>query len=253
MARAQLAHKLDQQAFATLREAVLRNGNSPAAVDAYFLMASIQEKQKPEDAMATYVQIADRFTQHARAPEALFRLAETTRRSRRPNRHADARTVLIDLVERYPRSAWVVRALVAKADIEEREEIRELDTLLGAPAAAALATWRQVAARDDGQAEREMALWKLGTLYEDAKQYDLAVEALTTLAERYPETRHDAWAGVARLCLDTSTSPSPPIETIGVAISPLASIIICGQVLMWTTLTCLMPQSARPSRQPSWR
>jgi serine/threonine protein kinase/TolA-binding protein len=199
VARAQLAHKLDQQAFATLREAVLRNGNSPAAVDAWFLMASIQEKQKPEDAMATYVQIADRFMQHARAPEALFRLAETTRHSRRPNRHTDARTVLIDLVERYPRSAWVVRALVAKADIEEREEIRELDTLLGAPASAALATWRQVAARDDGQAEREMALWKLGTLYEDAKQYDLAVQALTTLAERYPETRHDAWAAVARL------------------------------------------------------
>jgi tetratricopeptide (TPR) repeat protein len=199
VARAQLAHQLDDQAVATLREAVLRHGAAASAIDGYFLMASIQERQKLEDAMATYVQIADRFASHARAPEALFRLASATQRSRRATRETDARQILIGLVDRYTSSPWALRALIAKADIETREEIAELDPVLGAVAPAAIATWRRVLARGDATAEREDGLWRLGALYEDVKRHDLAVETLSTLAERYPNTRHDAWASVARL------------------------------------------------------
>jgi serine/threonine protein kinase len=199
VAQAQLAHRLDDQAVATLREAVLRHGAAPTAIDGYFLMASIQERQKLEDAMATYVQIADRFPAHARAPEALFRLASATQRSRRPTREADARQILTGLVARYASSPWALRALAAKADVEEREEIAELDPVLGVVAPAAIATWRRVLERDDAMAESEDALWRLGALYDRIKRYDLAAEAWSTLAERYPATRHDAWASAARL------------------------------------------------------
>jgi TolA-binding protein len=163
-------------------------------------MASIQERQKLEDAMATYVQIADRFPTHARAPEALYRLATATQVARRPNREADARQILTGLVDRYDASPWALRALLAKADIETREDIAELDPALGVVAPAAIATWRRVLARGDAHAEREEALWRLGALYQEVRRYDLAVETLTTLAERYPDTRRDAWASVARLC-----------------------------------------------------
>ena len=177
----------------------MRHGSAPSAIDGYFLMASIQERQKLEDAMATYVQIADRFPSHARAPEALYRLASATQAARRPNREADARQILTGLIDRYAASPWALRALLLKADIETREEIAELDPSLGIVAPAALTTWRRVLTRDDADGEREEALWRLGALYEDVRRYDLAVETLTTLAERYPNTRHDAWASVARL------------------------------------------------------
>jgi tetratricopeptide (TPR) repeat protein len=178
---------------------VLRHGSAPGAIDGYFLMASIQERHTLEDAMATYVQIADRFASHPRAPEALFRLASATERSRRPTRETDARQILSGLIDRYTNSPWALRALVARADIEEREEVNELDPVLGVVAPAAIATWRRVLDRDDAAAEREDALWRLGALYERIKRYDLAVDALSTLGERYPGTRHDPWPSAARL------------------------------------------------------
>jgi tetratricopeptide (TPR) repeat protein len=199
VAQAQLGHKLDDQAVATLREAVLRHGAAPSAIDGYFLMASVQERQKLEDAMATYVQIADRFPSHARAPEALYRLAVATQLARRPNRETDARQILTGLIDRYGASPWALRALLAKADIETRLEITELDPVLGTVTPAALVTWRRVLAHDAANGEREEALWRLGAFYEDVRRYDLAADALTTLGERYPNTRHEAWATVARL------------------------------------------------------
>jgi serine/threonine protein kinase len=199
VARAQLTHQLDEQALATLRDAVVRHANSAAAVEGYFLMASIEEPRKPENAMATYVQIADRFAQHARAPEALFRLAELTLRSKRANRSVDARAVLEGVATRYAQSPWATRALVAKGNLEERDEIREHDAVLAAPAPAAIASYRRVLARNPGRAEHEHALWRLAVLYEDLKRYDLAADTWTTLAERYADTPHDAWASAARL------------------------------------------------------
>jgi serine/threonine protein kinase/tetratricopeptide (TPR) repeat protein len=208
VARAQLTHQLDEQALATLRDAVIRHANSAAAVEGYFLMASIEEPRKPENAMATYVQIADRFADHVRAPEALFRLAELTLRSKRPNRSVDARAVLEGVATRYAQSPWATRALVAKANLEERDEIREHDAVLAAPAPAAIASYRRLLARNPARAEHEHALWRLAVLYEDVKRYDLAADTWTTLAERYADTPHDAWASAARLYERRLKNPS---------------------------------------------
>jgi len=200
IARAQVEHKLYEQALGTLRAAVAGNTNSPAAVDAYFLMASIQEtEEKPEDAMATYIQIADRFQDQPRAPEALFRLAQSTLRSRRSGKEADACKVLTTLVDRYRRGPWVGRALMFKADLEGRQQLSQYDDELRASVPTALVTYRRVAQRDGENPEREAALWKLGQLYEEVKRFDLAVQTYAALAERYPNTTYDVWASVAKI------------------------------------------------------
>ncbi len=200
IARTQVEHKLYDQAFGTLRDALTRSGNAEGAVDAYFLMAAIQEtQQKPEDAMATYLQIADRFQDHDRAPEALFRLAQATLQSRRRGKEEDARRVLTTLLQRYPGGPWLTRALMAKAEIEERRDIYEFDETLATMVPSALVTYRTVAARKGSPGEREDALWKLGQLYEQIKRYELAVEAYVALAEQFPATRHDAWMAAAKV------------------------------------------------------
>jgi len=200
IARAQVEHKLYDQALETLRVALARSGQSPEAVDAYFLMASIQvTQQRPDDAMATYLQIADRFQSDPRAPEALFRLAETTLHARRGGKEADARKVLATVVDRYPASPWCVRALMASGDLEEQLELTVPDETLGATVPAALVSYRRVAERETTSPEQERALWKLGQSYERIKRYDLAARSYTALAERFPDTRYEAWASAARL------------------------------------------------------
>ena len=142
---------------------------------------------------------ADRFSSHGRAPEALFRLALATLTSRRSGKELDARKVLESLVDRYPRAIWSARALMLKADLEERLDLYELDATLATSVPAALTTYRRLVDRDGVVAEREDALWKLGQLYERIKRFDLAARTFTTLGERFPETRHDAWASAARI------------------------------------------------------
>jgi hypothetical protein len=81
--------------------------------------------------------------------------------------------------------------MVAKAALEEREKIRENDPVLGANTPAAIATNKLIIERYPSAAEA--ALWKLSELYEDFRRYDLAVQAVTDLAARYPTTKYDAW------------------------------------------------------------
>jgi hypothetical protein len=200
LARAQADHKLYDQALSTLAEAISRDGMSATAVDAYFLIASIQEKQqKIDDARATYVLIGDRFRGGSRADEAMFALAQSTLRARRDDREVEAHAILGRLIERSPRGAWALRALMARADVEERKRMHQFDEELGTIVPSALVTYRQVIERDGSFPEREHALWKAGELYERAKRYYLAARSFSTLAEQYPETGYDAWAAAARV------------------------------------------------------
>jgi tRNA A-37 threonylcarbamoyl transferase component Bud32/TolA-binding protein len=200
LARAQAGHKLHDQALRTLREALGRDGTSALALEAHFMIASIHEaRQAPDEAMAAYVLIADRFRDHPRAAEALFSLSEATRRSRRDDREAEARKILGDIVARYPRSVWAVKALMAKADLEERAKLHEFDDKLGTVVPTALITYRRVIERDGSPPEREHALWKAGQTYERIKRYYLAAQAYATLGDQYPETGYDAWAAAARV------------------------------------------------------
>jgi serine/threonine protein kinase len=200
VARSKIALKLYDQAFATLRDVVAHDRNDEIGPEPYFLMASIQESEgKVEDAMGTYLEISERYRSHARAPEALFRMAQDTLQSKRPGKESEARKLFSDVRGKYPGSPWAARALMAQGEIEERQKAYQRDDVLGTSVPSALVTYRRVAADYPTNAARETALWKLGEIYQAIKRFDLAADTFTELAEGYPATQYDAWFAAAEL------------------------------------------------------
>lgn len=198
VARAKFDAKLYDQALTTLHGVAAKEGVGEAATQARFLMASIYELQsKIEDAMAAYLDIVNRDKDHPRAPEALYLMAQSTLRSKRPQKEQESRELLIQVVTNYPQSSWAPRALMTRADLEERQRFYQRDAELAAAVPAALVTYRQVATQYAGVAVAETALWKLGRAYVEIKRYDLAAKTFADLAVRYPDTKFDAWFAAA--------------------------------------------------------
>ena len=200
VARAKVEAKLFDQAVATLKGITAKEGVGEIATDAYFLMASIEERQgKVEDAMATYVEIMNRYRNHPRAPEAMFLMAQSTLRTRRPQKEAEAHRLFDELVTTYPQSTWASRALLMRGDLEARQRLFQRDDVLETSVPTALITYRQLVAEYPGTNAAEAALWKLGTMYVAIKRYSLAAQAFSDLAAKYPATEHDAWFAAAEL------------------------------------------------------
>jgi TolA-binding protein len=201
VARAKIDARLFDQALLTLQAlAVKGDAGDAAATEAYFMMASVHETQgRSEDAMAAYLEFAHRHPDHARATEALFLMAQNTLRTRRPTRDADARRLFSEVAANYPHSAWAPKALMMRAELEERQKLYQRDDLLGASVPSALVTYRQVATQYPATPATETALWKLGHLYAGAKRYRLAADAFAVLGTRYPATQFDAWYAAADL------------------------------------------------------
>ena len=200
VARAKIDARLYDQALTTLQGVAAKEGVGVAATHARFLMASIYERQaKVEDAMATYLEIVNRDKEHPRAPEALFLMAQNTLQSRRPGKEAESRRLLAEVVSNYPQSVWAPRALMKRAELEERERFFQRDAELATSVPSSLVTYRQVATQYAGAAVAESALWKLGQAYVDIKRYELAAKTFTDLAMRHPDTQYDAWFAAAEL------------------------------------------------------
>jgi TolA-binding protein len=185
---------LHDQAAAKLRNLVVSYPATPQALQGYFLMADIQEKQHHvDDAKATYLEIADRFKDNARAPEALFRMAQLMRGSSRPDKEAEARRILADVANQYRKSRWAARALYTKAEIEQVQNLRERDEELKASVPSAVISYRQIAREYPKSAFHETALWRLAGLYGKLKRYDLAADAYATIAKSYKAHADEAW------------------------------------------------------------
>ena len=200
VARAKVEAKLFDQALLTLQGIAAKEGVGEAATEAYFLMASVHERQgKVEDAMATYLEFAHRYRKDARAPEALFLMAQSTLRTKRATKEAEARRLFGELASSYPQSLWAPRALMMRGELEERQQLYQRDDELATSVPAALVTYRQVVAQYGMTSAAETALWKLGQLYVGVKRYRLAADAFANLAERYPGTEFDAWYAAADL------------------------------------------------------
>ena len=200
IARAKVDAKLFEQALVTLQGIVAKEGVGETATEAYFLMASVHERQgRIEDAMATYLEFAHRYREDARAPEALFLMAQNTLRTKRATKEADARELLGKVASSYPQSSWAPRALMMRGELEERQQFYERDDVLAMSVPSALITYRQVVTQYGTTSAAESALWKLGQLYVGVKQYRLAAAAFADLAERYPGTEFDAWYAAAEL------------------------------------------------------
>jgi TolA-binding protein len=199
VARSKAQLKLYDQAVATLRDVIGKAGANTAAPEAYLLMAAIQESQgKLDDALATYVEISLRYPANERAPEALFKMGQAMLRSRRHAKEAEARKIFSDVADKYPATVWAARALGARGDVEDQQELYQRDEVLATSVPSALVTYRQVATGFGGR-EREDALWKLGRVYTRTKRYELAARTFTELAEGYPDSAYDAWFAAAEI------------------------------------------------------
>ncbi len=200
VARAKVDAKLFDQALSTLQVIAAKEGVGDAAIEAYFLMALVHERQgKVEDAMATYLEFAHRYPKDERAPEAMFLMAQRTLQTKRATKEAEARGLFGEVASSYPQSSWAPRALMMRGELEERQQIYQRDDVLASAVPAALVTYRQVATQYEKTPEAETALWKLGQLYVGAKRYQLAADAFAVLAEQYPRTAFDAWFAAADL------------------------------------------------------
>jgi TolA-binding protein len=194
IARTMIKAGLLDQAAAKLKNLVVSHPSTPQALQGYFLMAAIQEKQRHvDDAKATYLEIAERFKDDARAPEALFRMAQLMRGSERSDKEAEARRILTGIASQYRKSRWAPRALYTKAEIEQAQNLRERDDELKTSVPAALISYRQISRAYPKSAFHEPALWRLAGFYGKLKRYDLAADSYATIAKSYKPHADEAW------------------------------------------------------------
>jgi len=185
--------KLYDQALADLKSAVTANPSSPSAASAYLLIGSIYERQqRGDDAMANYVEMRSKFGATPQTADATFHLAELTLRSKRDDRERTAMTLFDDVVKLQPAGPLAPRALMRKADLEERAKLRAFDTQLNTSVPSALVTYRTVVENYPDAESANASLAKLADMYEDMKRYELAAQTLEQLATRFPDNGHDA-------------------------------------------------------------
>jgi TolA-binding protein len=199
IAAQQIDLKLYDQAIGTLRP-VAASADRTQAIEASFRIASIQTLQgETAAAMGTYVEIAARFAGDARAPEALFRLAQSTMSSRRKDNERDALRTIDTLVSTYPSSVWAPRALLTRADIEARQGTYQRDEESGGSVPVAAVTCRRIVERYPSSDATPAALQKLAGIYVDQKRYADAARTFEALAAHDVDGRYDAWFAAAQI------------------------------------------------------
>ena len=182
------------QAVSTLQSALTQKPDSRSAPEAYLMIASAYERQrKVESAITAFTEVKNRYPKNPAAAEALVHLAGLVQQTKDPNRAKTALDYLNQVITNYSDSTYGPQALSLRANIEERENMKVTDPTLGKTVPAALVSYRQLVERYPNAGASEAGLWKLATLYEDQKRYDLAVDALTQLGTRFPATKYDAW------------------------------------------------------------
>jgi TolA-binding protein len=193
IARAKYDAQLYDQALGDLQALVAKYGSSPSAPEAFLLMGSIHSRQnKPDDAMAAYVELRSKYPASPAAAEATFQNAELILRSRRDDREKTAMGLFSSIFTAYPTSPLAPRALARRATLEQKQRLRVTDEELGKVVPAELGTYRTLVSRYPSAPEAESAYESLAKLYEDQKRYDLAASALLDLAKRFPSNRIDA-------------------------------------------------------------
>ncbi len=194
LANGQIEAKQYDQALANLQGALGRKPGSSHAPQANLLVARIYDRQRrAEAAMAAYEAVKNRYPRDPVTAEALFRLAELVQDTKQPDRLQTARGYLDSVVNDFGSSSFAPRALQWRAAIEDRQNLKTNDSVVGKQVPTSLITLRQLAERYPNSQPAEEALWKMANHYEDLKRFDLAAAALTDLGTRFPRTRYDAW------------------------------------------------------------
>jgi TolA-binding protein len=193
IARAKMNSNLLEPALIDLAQIRADAPTSAAAADASFLSAEILEKLgRIEDAMAVHVEFNKRFASDSRLPASQLRLAELTLKSRHNNKEATARALLKDVATSYPRTPHAFAALRLKLTLEQGRG-REMDPVLGIDVPRALPTLRTLTEQFP-TAPLTMENWsRLGSMYTDLDQHELAAKAYVSLATYFPSNPYDAW------------------------------------------------------------
>jgi TolA-binding protein len=127
----------------------------------------------------------------ALAADASLLLAEAV--SAQPGRELDAIALFGDLASRYPNSSRAPEALFYKASLQDRLKLRETDRALGATVPASLVTYRAMADRFPRAVLSQHALFRMAGMYEDLERYDLAAQAFEKLGASFPDSSYDGW------------------------------------------------------------
>ncbi|HEX5108806.1 MAG TPA: protein kinase [Vicinamibacterales bacterium] len=198
-ARSKIDLKYYDQALATLADVVRTGGASASTEAALFMMGEVHEAQRDYDkAFSDYLDAATRFPESSRAPEALYGMARVILQSKRDDRAERAKAIYTDIASKHRSTVWAPKSLLARGQLEEHGKVWHWDTELNASAPVALGTYRALIAAYPTSVESPEALWRLSRLYSGIKRYDLAVSALTRLAER-GSNAYDAWFVAAEI------------------------------------------------------
>lgn len=193
VARAKFEAKLYDQALADVKATISHTPSGPNTPLAYLLMGEIHDRAgRPEEAMATYVELRSKFSSSPAIAEATFQLADLMTRSKQRDREANARDLFGEVAKTYGQSPWAPRALFRKAGLEERANLKVMDSQLGTQVPAALVTYRALV---EGYPEAEgvaASLEKLARMYDDLRRYELSAQALQSLATKFPNNSGDA-------------------------------------------------------------
>ena len=155
-----------EQALANLQGALGRKPGSSSAPQANLLVARIYDRQRrTEAAMAAYEAVKTRYPRDPVTAEALFRLAELVQDTRQPDRLQTARGYLDSVVNDFGSSSFAPRALQWRAAIEDRQNLKTNDSMVGKQVPTSLVTLRQLAERYPSSQPAEEALWKLANQY----------------------------------------------------------------------------------------
>ena len=190
--RGKLAANQTALAIVALNSFIEQNPAHRLTPDAYMLLGQAYESSnRTDEAITTYASLAAKFDKSSRAPEALYKQGQRVLLSRQPDREPAARRLLTRVAEEYPSSEWAARALIQRAQIEERVRDRVADQLTGGAVPIVLLTYRTLAERY--LSHSETPLWKMSEIYEDLDRYPLQAQALTDLTTRFPQTKFDAF------------------------------------------------------------
>jgi len=189
--RGKLAAGQNAPAIAALNLFIERNPAHRLTPDAYMLLGQAYEAtNRNDEAVAAYASVAEKFRTSPRAPEALFRQAQRVLKSRQQQKEMIARDLYTTAADTYPKSEWAPRALLARAEIEDRLKERVMDKVVGASVPFELLTYRSLAEKYPSYSED--ALWKMSEMLEDLDRYPLQAQALTDLIARFPQTKYEA-------------------------------------------------------------
>ena len=194
VAKAKLSNNLNEQALADLRQLIIDFPGSRAAAEAAFMAGEIHEKSnRPDDAMAAYVEFESRFGNDRRAADAKLRRSAILGRQRQPKSQAMAWQLLNDVARDFPGTPQAQAALQNKLRIEtDRRELRSIDPVTKQEGPAIIATLRTIIEQFPDSPQAMAARNRLVATFTQMNRHAEAADVMEELGAR-GNTPPDFW------------------------------------------------------------